>query len=98
MGPMPGGDLVSPPQQRASEGAGFDGIVLVLQVRAQLSHPLEGEVGIAVGIELADGLLSAFHTVATSPFGSPARSRPMSLSRPLSSSRSSALVSSLRHR
>lgn len=47
-----------PPQQRASERSGLDGVVLVLQVRTQLGHPLEGEVGIAVGIELPHGLLS----------------------------------------
>jgi hypothetical protein len=40
-----------------SEGTGLDGIVLVLEVTAEFGHPLEGQVGIAVGLEIADGLL-----------------------------------------
>jgi len=58
VGLVPGGDLLLPTDERAPEGACLDWIVLVLEIVAELGHPLEGEIGIPVRVELADGLLS----------------------------------------
>ena len=46
-----------PADEGASEGAGLDRVVLVLEVVAELGYPLEGEVGIAVRVELAHRFL-----------------------------------------
>ena len=59
--------------QGASERAGLDRIVRVLEVVAELGHPLEGEVGIGVGVELADGLLGLPAAWRRRRVGSPAR-------------------------
>jgi hypothetical protein len=56
VGLVPGGDLQLPTDERAPEGACLDWIVLVLEIVAELGHPLEGEIGIPVRVELADGL------------------------------------------
>ena len=56
LGGVPGGDLMLPSMQGSSEGSGLDRIVLVLEVTAELGHPLESQVGIAMGVELADRL------------------------------------------
>ena len=54
---VPGGDLVAPADDGSSERASFKGIVLVLEVATELGHPLEGELGIGVCIELPHGFL-----------------------------------------
>ena len=57
VGDVPGGDLLPPADQRAAEGAGLDRVVGVLEVVTELGHPLEGELGIGVLVELPDGFL-----------------------------------------
>jgi hypothetical protein len=57
VGGVPGGDLTPPPEEGPAERAGLDRVVGVLEVTAELGEPLEGEVGIGVGVELADRFL-----------------------------------------
>ncbi len=57
VGSVPGGDLVPPADQGASEGADLGWTRGVLEVDAELVDHLEGEVGVAVVIEAADHLL-----------------------------------------
>jgi len=94
---MPGSDLVLPLDQHASERARLNWVVPVLEVPAELGDPLECEIGIVVGVEFLIASL-ACHTVATSPFGSPARSGQRIFSRPRSSNRSFTLVNKRRQR
>jgi len=50
-----------PSDQGASERASLDRVVLVLEVPAELGHPLECEIGIAVGVELSNRFFGLPH-------------------------------------
>ena len=94
---VPGSDLSLPADQGASQGVNFRWVGLVLEVAAEALDEDFGEVGVGVGVDLADDSL-ACHAVLTSPLGSPAARRPSRRVRPLSVSRSSALVNRRRIR
>ena len=88
LGLMPGDDLGSPAAHGAAELTDLGRTVVVAHVLGELVDPLEREVGVAVGVELADSLLLACQAVATSPWGSPGASSPVSLPWACSSRRS----------
>ena len=55
---VPGHDLVFPPQQGPAERVHFRGTRVVLEIPAEPVDEHVGEIGIGVGIYLADHLLS----------------------------------------
>lgn len=57
MGAVPGGDLVLPTDEGASEGADLDRTRLVLEVPPQPLDEGDGEVGVVVVVDAADHLL-----------------------------------------
>jgi hypothetical protein len=63
----PGRDRLAPLVHRAAHLADLGWARAGAHVGGELIDPGQGELGVAVGVELADGFLPACQAVATSP-------------------------------